>query len=105
MTKGTVSAGRLAALICALFLSLNSNALTLTDHRDSYQAAAGMQWLADQDHSLSPTMALQALRAGKGQPLDTAYPSLGFRNGFQWFLIAVENNSTMPYWFLRVGRP
>lgn len=105
MTKGTVSAGRLAALICALFLSLNSHALTLADHRDNYEAAAGMQWLADQDHSLSPTMALRALRAGKGQFLNNAYPSLGFRNGFQWFLISVENNSTMPYWFLRVGRP
>ena len=105
MTKGTVTTGRLAAFICALFLSLNSDALTLADDRDSYEAAAGMQWLGDEDHSLSPALALQALLGGKGQKLDSPYPSLGFREGYQWFLIPVKNNSTLPYWFLRVGRP
>ena len=105
MTKGTVTTGRLAAFICALFLSLNSDALTLADDRDSYEAAAGMQWLGDEDHSLSPALALQALLGGKGQKLDSPDPSLGFREGYQWFLIPVKNNSTLPYWFLRVGRP
>lgn len=105
MTKETVTVGRLAVVLCALFLSLNSYALTLTDNKDRYEAAIGMRWLADEAHALSPALALQALLAGEGTEHTTAYPSLGFRDGFQWFLITVTNDSSVPYWFLRAGRP
>lgn len=105
MTKDIVIAGRLAAVFYALFLSLHCHALTLTDHRDRYEAAMGMHWLADEDHTLSPALALQALLDGKGETLDSAYPALGFREGYQWFLVSVKNESQLPYWFLRAGRP
>ncbi|MCG8394815.1 MAG: ATP-binding protein [Pseudomonadales bacterium] len=104
MTKGFVLFGHLLAG-CLLLLASEAQALTLTAGQDSYEAARGMQWLDDPDHSLSPRMALQALLDGDGTPLTTPYPSLGFHDGYQWFLIQVENQSALPYWFLRAGRP
>ncbi|WP_237440335.1 hybrid sensor histidine kinase/response regulator [Alcanivorax sp. DP30] len=89
----------------ALMLPLLGHSLTLTEDKHEYQGAIGMQWLADPDHRLTPSTAFQILREGAGTTLDSQYPSLGFQDGLQWFLITLDNNTRFPYWFLRIARP
>ncbi|MQX54807.1 hybrid sensor histidine kinase/response regulator [Alcanivorax sediminis] len=103
MTKGRVLP--IGLMLMALALPLLGHSLTLTDDRQEYQGAIGMQWLADPDHSLTPSTALKALREGAGATMMNGYPSLGFQDGLQWFLITLDNNTRFPYWFLRISRP
>lgn len=92
-------------VVMALLLPLLGHCLTLTEDQQEYQAASGMQWLSDPDHSLTPSSALKALQDGKGTTLTSRYPSQGFRDGLQWFLVTLDNNTRFPYWFLRISRP
>ncbi len=92
-------------VVMALLLPLLGHSLTLTEDQQEYQAASGMQWLSDPDHSLTPASALKALQDGKGTTLTSRYPSQGFRDGLQWFLVTLDNNTRFPYWFLRISRP
>ncbi|MGB1465563.1 MAG: 7TM diverse intracellular signaling domain-containing protein [Alcanivorax nanhaiticus] len=103
MTKGRVLP--IGFMLMALLLPLLGHSLTLKEDQQEYQGAPGMRWLADPEHSLTPTSALHALRNGAGTSLDSTYPALGFQNGLQWFLITVDNETRFPYWFLRIGRP
>ncbi|EKF74463.1 sensor histidine kinase [Alcanivorax hongdengensis A-11-3] len=91
--------------LCLLAMAGHSQALTLNDQQHTYVASPQVQWLSDPNYALSPAMALNALLAGQGQSLDMNYPSLGFLDGYQWFLLKLDNRSALPFWFLRAARP
>lgn len=84
---------------------VSSTPLTLEDSPAALEAASGMLWLADEEYALSPPQARARLRAGEGQRLGTAFPTLGFRDGAHWFLLELENQSYESNWHLSVGRP
>ncbi|MED5432661.1 MAG: 7TM diverse intracellular signaling domain-containing protein [Pseudomonadota bacterium] len=104
MTKGRVLLG-LALLVPLLLLTSLGHAVILNGEQDRYEVANGMRWLADPRHSYTPESALLALQNGQGTELNKDYPSLGFQHGFQWFLVSLENQTPLPFWFLRMGRP
>ncbi|MDC9612133.1 7TMR-DISMED2 domain-containing protein, partial [Pseudoalteromonas sp. GABNS16H] len=105
MTQGFVIFRQGIASLLLLVLATSAHSLTLTDNQDSYQASLGMQWLADSQHAYSPKMALQAFIDGEGEEIHDKYPSLGFREGLQWFLVPIDNQSQQALWFVRLGRP
>ena len=104
MTKGRVLLG-LALLVPLLLLTSLGHTVTLNGGQDRYEAADGMHWLSDPRHSHTPESALTALKNGNGTQLHGDYPALGFQQGFQWFLVSLENQTPLPFWFLRMGRP
>ena len=104
MTQGRLIF-RQGITVCLLMLVISGHSLTLSDKQDSYQAAHGMQWLTDPWQAYSPEMALHALLDGQGKKVHDKYPSLGFREGLQWFLVPIENQSSQSLWFARIGRP
>ncbi|MDX1803051.1 MAG: 7TM diverse intracellular signaling domain-containing protein [Alcanivorax sp.] len=95
----------LAFMIAMLALSGTSSALTLDNQKQDYIAARQVQWLSDSRRALSPEMALNALINHRGQALQSDYPALGFRSGYQWFLLVLNNRSDQNAWFLRAARP
>ena len=105
MTQGLLIFKQGIATVFLLMLAISGHSLTLSDEQDSYQAAHGMQWLADPKQAYSPEMALQAFLDDQGEKIHDKYPSLGFRKGLQWFLIPIENQSGQSLWFARMGRP
>lgn len=93
------------ALGLALFsISISVTALTL-DQKGDYNAASELRWLGDPGERLSPAEALQRLRAGQGQRLSGNYPTLGFRQGYQWLYLPLNNKSPRTLWYLHAARP
>lgn len=93
-----------AVILGLTLLSQGASALTLGPS-GYYEAAPHLRWLDDANSALTPQQALRKLRAGAGQPLASRYPTLGFRRGYQWFYLPLDNRSTTTLWYLRAARP
>ena len=97
-----------ASLIALAGFTLSVSALAgqkLGPSEQRYDTPDGLLWLEDSDASLTVRLALNQFRLGDGTALDTAFPSLGFRRGQQWFLLPVDNQSGEPEWILQASRP
>lgn len=91
-------------ILALTLLGHGASALTL-GQADYYNAAPQLRWLDDAAGRLSPRQALRTLRDGGGQLLGNRYPTLGFRQGYQWFYLPLDNRSSTTLWYLRAARP
>lgn len=96
---------RLALVALAWALSAPGSALTLEGGRDHYDAAPSLRWLDARENRLDPEQALALLLDGGGQRLSDTYPTLGFRDGDQWFLLPLTNRAAGDLWYLHAARP
>jgi len=91
--------------LCFLLAAGAAQALELSERVSDYQASPDLRWLEAAPGEMTPEQALAALRSGKGQRLGSRYPSMGFREQDQWFLLGLHNQSDTGLWYLRAGRP
>ena len=96
---------RVLLLVISLLVGSPATAYLLDAGSARHDTPSGLLWIDDAEARLTPATALNAFREGAGTPLPQTYPALGFRDGPQWFLLALDNASGESTWLLQAGRP
>lgn len=96
---------RILPLVISLLVGSPTAAHLLEPGIARHDTPSGLLWIDDADARLTRAAALDAFSDGAGAPLPHAYPALGFRDGPQWFLLPLDNDSGESTWLLQAGRP
>jgi signal transduction histidine kinase/CheY-like chemotaxis protein len=110
MPGRTISYVSVFAALCIALLGFGfyqpaqADLLVLSRQDSQIPAGPNLTWIKGQPE-MTPLMALEYLRQGQGDAIQSNYPSFGFVNGDRWLLLRLDNQSSQINWMLEAGRP